>query len=281
MITARHRIRFTATTEIRMPFDDLGLIMMRGGQHPDAPSEEMLPSTVRDAVELADGSVVRGISEPSPLWFIETPDLKILIDSGLRSTHVDHANRIFRERGDRQFYIALDDDPATFLNRCGTTPDDIDVVILTHLHLDHFPNIAEFTNARVLAHAEELLVALFPDAGERYHWPEFRPYLFDAIPRIEVVRGDMEVCPGVQIWHGGGHSPGQLLVAVETALGTTLLASDFFNTYRNIEHSWPPGICTNLDEWETNARRFKLAADVIVPGHDWAVWDQFPNGVIG
>jgi len=281
-MNSRHQIFFTATAEIRFAASDLGFILLHGGKHPKVPLERMLPSTFRNCVEWEDGSSGPGIAEPSPLWYINTGTHRILVDSGLSAANVTYINQVFRAREIAQYYVALPEQSVErFLGKHGIGPDDIDVVILTHLHMDHFPNVGAYKHARILVHAREVIVALAPSDYEQFHWKEFRPYLLEVLDQVEVLHGDTKVCDGVEIWHVGGHTPGQTVVVVETSLGRVVLASDFFNTYQNIDFSWPPGIYTNLDEWERNCRRIKLAADVIVPGHDWAVWERFPRGVIG
>jgi glyoxylase-like metal-dependent hydrolase (beta-lactamase superfamily II) len=279
---SQHQIFFTATAEIRFPATELGLILLHGGNHPTVPRERMLPSTFRDSVKWEDGSSGPGIAEPSPVWFISTGKEKIVIDSGLSEANVNVINKIFKSRGVTQYYVSLADQSVEkFLGGLGAKPEDIDIVILTHLHMDHFPNVGAYKKARILVHAKELVAAMAPNPYQQAHWHELRPLLVDVLDRVEVLHGDAKICDGVEVLEVGGHSPGQLAVLVQTSLGRVAIASDFFNTYQNIDYSWPPGVYTNLDEWESNCRRVKMAADVIVPGHDWAVWDRFPKGVIG
>ena len=278
----QHQIFFTATTEIRFGAADVEFVLLQGGQYPTPTPEQFRPSTFRERVEWEDGSVTPGVAEPSPFWFIDTGEHKIVVDSGLSAENVAFANQVFKAKGINQYYVFRPEHSVEqFLARHGTSPGEIDIVILSHLHLDHFPNVGIFKNARILVHAKELVVALAPARYEPFHWKEFRPYLLEVIDRIEVLHGDARISPGVEVWHVGGHAPGQLVVVVETSLGRTILASDFFNTYLNLDYAWPPGILSNLEEWERNCRRLKLASDVIVPGHDWQVWERFPDGVIG
>ncbi|MDO8211030.1 N-acyl homoserine lactonase family protein [Conexibacter sp. CPCC 206217] len=277
-----HRIHFTATAEIRMGPDGLDLVLAHGGRHPDLPREQTLPATWRERIEWPDGTVTAGVSEPSTLWYIETPTQRIVVDSGLSAANVAFANEVFQRRQLHQHYVHLPDSSVErFLAAHGTRPEEIDLVVLTHLHLDHFPNAPAFTRARFLVHVRELAAGLAPAPHDGFHWREFAPYLLQVIDRVEIVHGDMQIEPGIEVWHVGGHSQGQLAVVVQTRAGTVVLGSDFFSTYKSIELSWPPGIYTNLDEWESNARRLRRVADVIVPGHDWSVWERHPDQVIG
>ena len=77
-------------------------------------------------------------------------EAKILIDVGSRAAWPE----VLRALGNR-----------------GLTPDDIDVVLLTHLHLDHSFNIAHFNRAQVVAWAHDWTkhetIELVPDLNRR------------------------------------------------------------------------------------------------------------------
>ena len=75
------------------------------------------------------------------------------------------------ESGDRR--VLIDTGPASrrswvykALESRGLGVDDIDTVILTHLHWDHCQNVDLFRNARVLVHSKELDYARSPKNGD-------------------------------------------------------------------------------------------------------------------
>ena len=79
-------------------------------------------------------------------------------------------------------------------------PEDIDMVIHTHLHNDHCENDYKCVNAEIYVHEKEL---------ERIHDPhplDFR-YLEDYIEDVEengqvkTVSGDSEIHPGIRVVH--------------------------------------------------------------------------------
>ena len=84
------------------------------------------------------------------VWYITDGKKKILIDTGMRN--IDEINPIiisgFGEKA--KFQMAEDEDIASVLERVETTPEEIDYLILTHLHYDHLSNAKLFPKARVI-----------------------------------------------------------------------------------------------------------------------------------
>jgi glyoxylase-like metal-dependent hydrolase (beta-lactamase superfamily II) len=159
-------------------------------------------------------------------------------------------------------------------------PDDIDVVVLTHLHFDHVGGMRLFPNARFLVNAAEIPWALSPKPYGLYYYPECRHHVLDVLDRIEPVQGDREVAPGVRMVWTGGHTTGHSAVFVDTPVGTVALGGDAVNTYRSLEYDWPTG--NQIDLVGTmRAMNLLRTADVIVVHHSLLLEELFPGGVIG
>jgi len=99
------------------------------------------------------------------------------------------------------------------LSAVGVPPDEIDVVVLTHLHGDHIGGAVHkgepaFRNARYVAQQAEL------------EWIQQRePPAIDKIVRVigdrwQPVAGTAELVPGVRVHHTPGHTPGHQIVEV-------------------------------------------------------------------
>lgn len=282
MSTGKHRIHYAGPTEIRCDMPTLGVLLLNSGVHPDYPREQMLPYGYSATIEWEDGSHAPGVAHPMCLWYIETPDLKVLVDTGGTEETTAHANAVFKTRQQGQFYVQRPEDEIhEFLARHGTRPEEIDLVFLTHMHLDHFAAAPLYTNARFVVHTKELAMGLAPAPYLPFHWREFTRYITPVLDQVTTVDGDVRICDGVEAWHVGGHSPGLMVVAVDTAVGKVVVGGDFYNTYVNLENDWPVGLLTSLEEWERSSRMLKTRADVIVPGHDYEVWERHPGGTIG
>ena len=91
---------------------------------------------------------------------------------------------------------------------------------------------------------------------------------------------DIELCEGIDIVHMGGHSPGLLSVLVNTVSGCIAIASDLVHSYRNLELDWPIGSFWNLTQVIAGVKYLKEQADILLPSHDWELWQRFPNGYI-
>ncbi len=129
------------------------------------------------------------------------------------------------------------------LSSAGLRPEDIDMLINTHLHLDHIGNNDLFTAASKMARSEES-----PDAS------------FIGITE------DAEILPGISLMHTPGHSRGSMSVVVE-ADRRYVIAGDAIPTRDNLEKWRPPMIHYDRNVALDSMRRIGDIADVIIPGH--------------
>lgn len=91
----------------------------------------------------------------------------------------------------------------------GLAPADVDVVVHTHLHVDHVGWDGSFPNARyVVHHADWDYFMSEASLGERPHLRE------KVLPleRVERVAGETEIAPGVRVQPAPGHTPGHMIV---------------------------------------------------------------------
>jgi glyoxylase-like metal-dependent hydrolase (beta-lactamase superfamily II) len=105
--------------------------------------------------------------------------------------------------------------------------------------------------------------------------PGLKPPWFAAFDRLEVIRGEVEVAPGVRTVPLPGHTPGLQGVLVDTAAGRHLIAGDSVPLYENLETGEsgpiPPGIHTDVATCFRSFDRMRAVADVILPSHDLEV----------
>jgi glyoxylase-like metal-dependent hydrolase (beta-lactamase superfamily II) len=217
---------------------------------------------------------------PVPVWYIEGASKRILIDTGLGDC--EEVARVQHEYGiDFICERAPDQDLVAGLRRIGVEPSEIDIVVLTHLHFDHFGNNELFENATFVVQRDELAVGVAPPPYGGFYYRELSHYLDPIRRQIEGVEGDLELVPGVRLVKIGGHSPGCMVTFVDTALGTVALTSDVMYNYKNLELNWPMGAFWNLQELMLGYARLRSEADIIVPNHDWKVRELYPDALIG
>lgn len=163
-----------------------------------------------------------------------------------------------------------DEDVAPALLRAvGWKPEDVEVVINTHLHYDHCGRNAQFTRARFYVHAAEWEAAADPVPSQRVF------YLSSLYDRSAVdffawklVYGVQEVLPGIVVFPTPGHSVGHQSVAVNTAEGLVVVAGDAANLLDNLSLNVVPGIIVDVAAGYRSLAAIRRIADAVIPGHD-------------
>jgi N-acyl homoserine lactone hydrolase len=211
-------------------------------------------------------------------WYLEGGDRKILVDTG----ELSPIRSEDREKGIGGRIYTFEEG----LARWDLAPDEIDVVIHTHLHADHCENDFKCSNAVFYVHEKEL---------ERVHDPhplDFR-YLEDHIEDIEengqirTVSGDAEIVPGIRVVHTPAHSEGGLTVLVDTPAGEAALTGfcvieeNFYPPpkVRAMEMEViPPGTHVNVYEAYDIMVKLKNRTRLILPLHEprFASMETFP-----
>lgn len=258
----------------------LAVSLLNSGAHPDLTVDERRPYGWRDDIVRRDGSVHSGVMVPVPVWLIQGAGQTILIDTGLGD--IDEVSEMQSRYGvDFVASRNAEQDIVAGLARHGVTPEDIDVVVLTHLHFDHVGNNELFPNARFIVQKDELPQAEEPPHFCMFYYPEYA-YKIEAVrDRLEVIDGDYELDPAVRLVKIGGHTPGCMVVMVTTAAGVVCLTSDVMYNYRNLELNWPMGSYWDLPELMSGYDRLHREADIIVPEHDWKFLEVHPTGTLG
>ncbi len=121
----------------------------------------------------------------------------------------------------------------------GVRPEDIDVVVLSHLHFDHAGGLLAawsegqapalvFPNARYVVGEEAWQRAVKPHARDRASFIPGLVELLEGTGRLERVTGDRSqtLGPGYSFSVSHGHTPGLLLTRVETPRGPITFMGD-------------------------------------------------------
>jgi len=212
------------------------------------------------------------IEAPLIAWYVEGRGHRILVDTGGHDpTEVELHGPYSRTPAQ---------DPVAALMACGVKPEEIDTVILTHLHWDHAANVHRFPKARLFVQREELRYAAAPLAPHRWAYQHHPPLTLHS-DRYEIIEGDLEVTEGVSVHLTPGHTPGLQGVAVRTPSRTYYIASDavpLAEMWRAAERygapHWPGALHVDLEAYFRSLRRIEDLGDVILPGHDACVLDQ-------
>jgi glyoxylase-like metal-dependent hydrolase (beta-lactamase superfamily II) len=254
--------------------------LLNAANHPDHSAEEVLPFGFTHDHVLHDGTPAAGGMVPIPVWLIEGASKKILIDTGLGD--LDELMSMMKTYGVDMFASRDEDqDIVAGLAARGVTPEEIDIVVLTHLHFDHIGNNHLFPNAKFIVQRSEVAQGFTPPKYCQFSYPEYSYNVTNVRDRIQIIEGDMQRVPGVRLIKIGGHTPGTMVVVVDTDEGRVALAGDIMYNYKNLELNWPTGSFWDLQDLMSGYDRLHLEADIIIPGHDWEFRERYPSGTIG
>ena len=227
---------------------------------------------------VAGADATRKLESPFMIWVLKGPGGRnVLVDAG------SYKGAAF-ERWKLKDFVK----PSVAIGKIGLSPRDVTDVIVTHIHWDHVGGLDLFPAARVWIQRDEY--AHYVDDQGRPKDPAIAADDAAILARIkkegrlELVDGDAkEILPGVTVYTGGKHTYASQYVAVRSAAGTVVVASDNIYLYENLEKHLPLGVTGDpAADLSVQERVLRLASSprLIVPGHDPAVFERFkkPGG---
>lgn len=162
------------------------------------------------------------------------------------------------------------------LKKYDTTVDEIEMVILTHLHWDHGYGVLKLPNARVIVQKEEIRYAVCPLPLDKKHYElnikEKMPFFLEFFNRIETVNGDVAVEDGIKVVVLPGHSPGSQGVVINTEKGKYMIAGDLINAVENWEKRLPGGLYGNMEDCYMSFDKIEEQGAIMIPSHDYAAF---------
>jgi glyoxylase-like metal-dependent hydrolase (beta-lactamase superfamily II) len=242
------------------------------GVYPNFPVSALLAGADKD----------RKIDLQMMIWLIKGPGGRnILVDTGCY-----HEN-VVKGKGIKNLIKASE-----AIAKLGLSATDITDVIITHMHWDHADGMDLFPNAKIWIQQDEYVyytgLAWQSDGKHGGIEPDDVLTLvkLNMDHRVHMVDGDnVEIIDGIRVYTGGRHTFASQYVGVRTTSGTVVIASDNMYLYENLEKHAPIAQTFDTDSNLKAQDRMKQIAsrpDLIVPGHDPAVFVKFPkpgNGV--
>lgn len=216
-------------------------------------------TVVSDGTYFTDGGAFFGVV-PKTMWSKKvTPDEQNRLDAGLNSLLVRTGEKnILIETGignklpDK--LVQIYKQPAKLLDNlhaAGVAPEDIDIVINTHLHFDHcgwntvrhgdrveatFPNAKYYVQQQEWEHGR---LQLERDAIS-YMSPNYDPLIETG--QMVLLNGDQELLPGISVKVFPGHTANMQAVIVESGGGnetkTACYISDLIPTSAHLDLTW-------------------------------------------
>ena len=163
---------------------------------------------------------------------ILTQKEKVLVDTGIGELP-EKQQKLFNVKRNAEENLK------TQLAQHGLKPEDIDIVVNTHLHFDHCGNNALFPNAKFFVQANEFRYAFAPD---RFQQSAYIRELFDAKMDYELVSGKHHITDDVLVVPTPGHSIGHQSIIVRVNDKNYVYCGDASPTKENLERRNIPGV---------------------------------------
>ena len=177
-----------------------------------------------------------------------------------------------------QLFQTTEENIEVQLAYCGVRAEEIDTVVLSHMHFDHTGNIHLFKNADFYVPKKDFMYAqtIVRLSSDPETYCGYNKNDLDVQPKqYHLVQEEFEILPGVEIINLPGHTPGLLGLVVHCEKdGTLIFPMDA--VYTN-EIYGPPakasGLLHNREEYFASIEKVrnlqrKYNAKVI-PAHDW------------
>ncbi|MCX2750443.1 N-acyl homoserine lactonase family protein [Arthrobacter sp. MI7-26] len=189
--------------------------------------------------------------------------------------------------------------PREVLGRVGYTPEDVDVILVSHMHFDHMGNFEAFPNAQLYVQFDEYIgwsmavsnAKQMPEEDQSWVFSSFDPQDLAraaqgiADGRIRFVEGDAELLPGVTARLAkDSHTFGSQWFKVDTQNGPFVVAGDTVYWYSNVEKMWAPGYGQGnsfnlINLYRTLQHELKRETNRIIPGHDPEIFNRHTSWV--
>lgn len=162
----------------------------------------------------------------------------ILIDTG-------HGKGKLSEKMKKNLGITEEAKVEENLVELGLSPEDIDTILMTHLHNDHAAGLTEWRDGN--------LVSIFPNADiyvSQTEWDEMRnpnirsrnTYLKEnwepVQQQVKTFEESITILPGIEMIHTGGHSDGHSIIKLTQNGETILHMADIMPTQAHSNPLW-------------------------------------------
>lgn len=216
----------------------------------------------------------------------------IIVDTGIKEDQLDIMGRLGMtgtQRPDQKLSYQL----AKF----GLDFNDIEVILHTHLHIDHAGNDRLFTNAKIIFPRRELMFSV-ADLMDAQYPPEYITYLVEQIHvpgKVRLIDYPMKLFPGIFLEPDEGHTWGSMNIKVNTKQGLAVICGDviyderlqcqeneiFPEIGKHAAHSAFPfgdrstGNYWNLWAAKAGVQKVMAEADIVLPIHDPLVVEKY------
>jgi len=140
------------------------------------------------------------------------------------------------------------------LKKHGLAPKDIDIVILTHTHIDHCMNLHLFANAKVYCKFLDKYPGLVHNIEQ------------GALQRATIEDGTV-VAENVSLLLTPGHTNDSISVVVSNSDKKTIVSGDAFYSEKNVDNDPLDFVTSDMGQYNESRKKILAIADYIIPGH--------------
>jgi methylmalonyl-CoA epimerase len=236
--------------------------------------------SVFDGFFRLDGGAMFGVV-PKALWAQQAPPddrnrilmaMRPLIVRGARTMLIDAG---LGDKDDAKFHEIYGVDRSRNLDHtlaeAGLSPDDIDIVLASHLHFDHAGGFTvrdasgrvrpKFRRAQYIVRRGEWEDATHPHERNRasYIADNFVPLAEAGV--LQLVDDDQTIMPGVRVRRTGGHCMHHQMVLIESGGKTAAFVADLIPTTAHLSPPWIMGY--DLYPMDTLAAKKAFLAEAV------------------
>ena len=146
------------------------------------------------------------------------------------------------------------------------SPEDIDIIILTHMHWDHCQNTDLFPNARVVVNPTEIDYARNPNPWDLAVAGAMADMMRKM--KVEIVSEGDTVVQGVSVIETPGHTKGHMSVLAEVDGEQILVAGDALPESGTVARGLPYNVFWDVDDARESVEKMVASSQVFYPGHD-------------
>ncbi len=199
-------------------------------------------------------------------YLIKTDQGNVLFEAG-----IDHEDIPYLLTTGRKLDIKKEEHFITQLKQVGVSPEQVKMIVMSHLHWDHCGLLKAFPNAEIVIQRDEYRYAMqLPDFARHY----YRTPNYDS-PKLKwrLIDGDEVLQPGIIAVATPGHTPGHQSLLVELPeTGAVILTGDCANMRENIDNMVISGIFVDPVQSLHSLKKLKMLQQLtkakIFYGHD-------------
>ncbi len=229
---------------------------------------------VDKSLETMNTDIGMMINVPSWVVAVYDDETKILLDTGVKDPEY------VRSLGGLPYHQSEDEKLANALYKhLGWKPEDVQMVIHSHLHYDHTGNDYLFKNAEFYVQRREYQEGFDPicTQSSTYNQEYFGPQAVNYF-QWHFLDGETQILPGLAVIPTPGHSAGHQSILINTEEGVVCFAGDACNMSDNLWRNLLPGIIVKTQDALDSMQSIRNKAERFICGHEPEYTDGQESG---